>query len=85
MIQIRDIRSLTDFHRNSKRHLRRLKRTGRPEVLTMNGRAVLVVQDAAAYEHLLQSCQQSRHSKGSARANTRRGEDQTDANSGDSE
>jgi len=53
MIEIRDIRSLTDFHRNSKRYVRRLKRTGRPEVLTINGRAVLVVQDAAAYERAL--------------------------------
>ena len=53
MINIEDIQSLTDFQRNTKSHLRRLKSTGRPEVLTINGRAELIVQDAAAYEDML--------------------------------
>ena len=53
MIALRDIRSLTDFQRNTKAHLKRLKSTGRPEVLTVNGSAALIVQDAAAYEDML--------------------------------
>jgi PHD/YefM family antitoxin component YafN of YafNO toxin-antitoxin module len=53
MIEIQDIRSLTDFQRNTKAHLRRLKNTGRPEVLTVNGKAELIVQDASAYEETL--------------------------------
>ena len=53
MIALQDIRSLTDFQRNAKLHLRRLKSTGRPEVLTVNGRAELIVQDAAAFEDML--------------------------------
>ena len=53
MIALEDIRSLTDFQRNTKSHLRRLKSTGRPEVLTVNGRAELIVQDAAAFEDML--------------------------------
>ena len=53
MIVLQDIRSLTDFQRNTKSHLKRLKITGRPEVLTVNGRAELIVQDAAAYEETL--------------------------------
>ena len=53
MIAVEDIRSLTDFQRNTKSHLRRLKSSGRPEVLTVNGRAELIVQDAAAYEETL--------------------------------
>lgn len=53
MIAVQDIRSLTDFQRNTKSHLRRLKSTGRPEVLTINGKAELIVQDAAAYEEML--------------------------------
>ena len=53
MIALEDIRSLTDFQRNTKAHLRRLKTTGRPEVLTVNGRAELIVQNAAAYEETL--------------------------------
>ena len=54
-IRIQDIASLTDFHRNSTAHCLRLKRNGQPVVLTVNGKAVLVVQDAAAYQRLLES------------------------------
>ena len=57
MIKIEDILSLTEFHRRSKEHIARLRATGRPEVLTVNGRAELVVQDAAAYQHLLERLQ----------------------------
>jgi len=53
MIALEDIRSLTDFQRNTKAHLKRLRATGRPEVLTVNGRAELIVQNAAAYEETL--------------------------------
>ncbi len=53
MINLHDIRSLTDFQRNTKKHLRRLKSSGRPEVLTVNGTAEVVVQDARAYEEML--------------------------------
>jgi PHD/YefM family antitoxin component YafN of YafNO toxin-antitoxin module len=53
MIILQDIRSLTDFQRNTKSHLRRLKATGRPAVLTVNGRAELIVQDAAAFEDMM--------------------------------
>ena len=53
MIAVQDIRSLTDFQRNTKAHLKRLKSTGRPAVLTVNGRAELIVQDAAAFEDML--------------------------------
>ena len=53
MIALQDIRSLTDFQRNTKEHLKRLKNTGRPEILTVNGEAELVVQSAASYQKLL--------------------------------
>ena len=53
MIALDDIRSLTDFQRNTRAHLKRLRATGRPEVLTVNGKAELVVQDAAAFEEML--------------------------------
>jgi PHD/YefM family antitoxin component YafN of YafNO toxin-antitoxin module len=53
MITVGDIRSLTDFQRNTKAHLKRLKTTGRPEVLTVNGKAELIIQNAAAYEETL--------------------------------
>jgi len=53
MISVQDIRSLTDFQRNTKAHLKRLKTTRRPAVLTVNGKAELIVQDAAAFEDML--------------------------------
>ena len=53
MVHLEDIHSLTDFQRNTKEHIQRLKETGRPEVLTVNGKAEIVVQDAASYQKLL--------------------------------
>jgi PHD/YefM family antitoxin component YafN of YafNO toxin-antitoxin module len=53
MITTRDIYSLTDFQRRTREHIDRLKETRRPEVLTVNGKAEVVVQDAEAYQALL--------------------------------
>jgi prevent-host-death family protein len=47
-----DIHSLTDFKRNTTEFLRQLKETGHPVVLTINGKAELIVQDAASYQRL---------------------------------
>ena len=52
-IKVENIHSLTEFQRNAKAHIRRLKKSGRPQVLTVNGQAELVVQDAASYQKLL--------------------------------
>ena len=48
-----DIHPLTDFKRNTSDFMRRMKRTRRPVVLTVNGKAELVVQDAASYQQIL--------------------------------
>jgi hypothetical protein len=61
MIRPEDIGSLTDFARNTKAHLRRLKRTGRPELLTVNGKAEVVVQTATAYQHLIELLEKLKH------------------------
>ena len=53
MVKLSNIRSLTDFLRNSKTHIRRLERSGQPEVLTVNGQARVVIQDADSYQKLL--------------------------------
>ena len=53
MIDLANIHSLSDFQRNTREHIRRLKKTGQAEVLTVNGQAELVVQSAAAYQKLL--------------------------------
>ena len=49
----RDIQSLTTFRRRSGDFIRQLKKTGRPVVLTVKGKAEAIVQDAAAYQDLL--------------------------------
>jgi hypothetical protein len=54
MIRPEDIGSLTDFSRNTKAHLKRLRRTGRPELLTVNGKAEVVIQNASAYQRLIE-------------------------------
>lgn len=55
MVRPEDIGSLTDFNRNTKAHLKRLRRTGRPELLTANGKAEVVVQSASAYQRLIET------------------------------
>ena len=57
MVPLSNIRSLTDFLRNSKAHIRRLEKTGQPEVLTVNGQAKVVVQDAESYQKLLEAAE----------------------------
>jgi PHD/YefM family antitoxin component YafN of YafNO toxin-antitoxin module len=48
-----DIRSLTAFRRSSGAMMKQLKKSKRPMVLTVNGQAAAVVQDAEAYQRLL--------------------------------
>ena len=60
MIQVADIKPLTDFLRNSKQHIAGLKESGNPELLTVNGEASVVVQDAESYQQLLNLARQTR-------------------------
>jgi PHD/YefM family antitoxin component YafN of YafNO toxin-antitoxin module len=53
MLDTRQIQPLTDFLRNHKTHLARLKDTRTPEVLTVNGRAEVVVLDADSYQEMV--------------------------------
>ena len=49
-----DIQPLSHFKRNSAEVMTRLKETGSPVILTVNGKAEVVIQDAAAYQRLLE-------------------------------
>jgi prevent-host-death family protein len=49
----KDIQSLTTFRRQSGDFMKQLKKTKRPVVLTVNGKAAAIVQDAEAYQRLL--------------------------------
>lgn len=55
MVRFADIHPLTGFLRDHKAYVERLAATGRPEVLTVNGKARIVVQDAAAYQRLIEA------------------------------
>ena len=45
--------SLTDFQHNPKYFLEQIKATQKPIILTVNGKAEVVIQDAVAYQKLL--------------------------------
>jgi prevent-host-death family protein len=54
----RDIHSLTDFKRNTNDFMKQMKATKCPVVLTVNGKAELVVQDAESYQGMLNRLEQ---------------------------
>jgi prevent-host-death family protein len=49
----KDIQSLTTFRRRSGDFMRQLRKSKRPVVLTVKGKAAAIVQDAEAYQRLL--------------------------------
>jgi prevent-host-death family protein len=49
----KDIQAMTTFRNHPAQFLRHLKKTKRPMVLTVNGQAAAVVQDAEAYQRLV--------------------------------
>jgi len=64
MIEPTNVYSLTDFQRNARKHLQRLKKSGLPEVLTVNGRAKVVVQDAKSYQEFLEAVERAQATEG---------------------
>jgi prevent-host-death family protein len=60
----KDIRSLSDFKRNTSELVERMEESGEPMVLTVNGKAKLVVQDAVSYQRLLESIDYDQAVKG---------------------
>jgi len=48
----KDIHSLTTFKRNSSGLMKQMKKTGRPLVLTIKGKAEVVLLDAATYQQI---------------------------------
>ncbi len=64
MFKASDVHSLSDFQRNTKAHLERLKRTKRPTLLTVNGKGAVVVMDADSYDSLLTSLDREEANRG---------------------
>ena len=52
MFSSSDIHTVTDFSRKPAEHIKRLMDTKRPEILTVNGKVTVVVQDAETYEKM---------------------------------
>jgi prevent-host-death family protein len=53
MLDTRNIYPLSDFQRNAKEFIAQLQQSHKPIVLTVNGKAAIVIQDAASYQELL--------------------------------
>lgn len=52
MFSSSDIHTVTEFSRKPAEHIKRLMESKRPEILTVNGKAAVVVQDAETYERM---------------------------------
>lgn len=65
MLDTRQIYPMSDFVRNPKAHIARLKETRTPEVLTVNGHAEVVILDTETYESMVE---QLNHAKAVAAA-----------------
>ncbi len=48
----KDIHPLTEFKRETSRFITRLRETGRPSILTVNGKPSVVVMDAATWQEM---------------------------------
>ena len=76
MVDLSDIHPLSDFQRRSKDYIRKLKKSGKPAILTVNGQAEIVIQSADAYQKLLEDHQLLETIRGISRGleQARRGE-----------
>ena len=57
MINVQNIHSLTEFKRNANSYIETIRSTKAPIVLTVNGEAAVVVQDAIEYQALIDRSQ----------------------------
>ncbi len=60
----KDIQSLTTFRRRSGDFMKQLKKSKRPVILTVKGKAEAIVQDAEAYQRLLDIAARADSSEG---------------------
>ena len=59
MAMLNQTHTLADFQNDAKRHLRRLIKTGQPELLTVSGKPAVIVQDARSYQRLLDTVEKA--------------------------
>lgn len=59
MINLENIHPLTDFKRNVKQFIEQIKATKSPLILTFNGKAEIVIQDASSFQEMLRRLESS--------------------------
>ncbi len=52
MYTTRDIYPVSDFNRKTSEHIKRIQDTKKPEVLTVNGKAAIVLVDPESYDEM---------------------------------
>jgi len=57
MLTTSDIYPVSDFNRKPSEHIKRLQETKKPEVLTVNGKAAVVMLDPESYDQLSQDAE----------------------------
>ena len=60
MVLEKDVVSLTDFARQTRKHTAELKKHNRPRVLTHNGKATAVVLSVSAFDKLMHAAEEYR-------------------------
>lgn len=55
-----DIYPVSDFNRKPSSHIKRLQQTKKPEILTVNGKAAVVMIDPESYDQLARDAELSR-------------------------
>ena len=60
--------SLSSFKRDSNKVMRHMKKTKEAVVLTVNGKAAVVIQDAESYQKLLGDCGDPESASGVAKS-----------------
>lgn len=55
MYTTKDIYPVSDFNRKTSEHIKRVQETRKPEVLTVNGKAAIVVVDPESYDAMVQN------------------------------
>jgi prevent-host-death family protein len=59
MIDPDNITSMTEFKRDTGRWMRRIRKTGKPGLLTVKGRAEAVIMDTASYRRIMEAFEQA--------------------------
>jgi prevent-host-death family protein len=62
MLDLREIYPLSDFQRNARQFIEQLQDSQKPIILTVNGKAAVILQDAASYQQLLDDLELARSS-----------------------